>query len=258
MLKILNQKNEEIGSQRDHLTELNQTKNKLFSIIAHDLRAPIGNISVLLDLLTENESDFTKEELVDNLKMLSDSSKATFKLLENLLTWSMAQRGELIFNPLPNDMFKLVQMNIDLYAGNAKSKNIQIVNDLSTDINCTFDYEMINTVLRNLINNAIKFTPEGGNVTISGSIINDQFEVSVRDTGIGMDTKTKNSLFGIELKQNRKDGTMGEKGTGLGLILCKEFITKHNGRIWVESETGAGSTFKFSLPFEHKSLQTTC
>ncbi|MEI6141033.1 MAG: ATP-binding protein [Mariniphaga sp.] len=248
MLKILNQKNEEIGSQRDHLTELNQTKNKLFSIIAHDLRAPIGNISVLLDLLTENESDFTKEELVDNLKMLSDSSKATFKLLENLLTWSMAQRGELIFKPLPNDMFKLVKLNIDLFAANAKSKNILILNELNAEFTCTFDYEMINTVLRNLINNAIKFTQEGGNVTISGTKINDQIEISVKDTGIGMDIKTKNSLFGTELKQNRKDGTMGEKGTGLGLILCKEFIAKHNGRIWVESEIGAGSTFKFSLP----------
>ena len=258
MLKILNQKNEEISLQRDHLDELNQTKNKLFSIIAHDLRGPIGNTSVLLDLLTENEGEFTKEELLENLFLLKDSSKATFKLLENLLTWSLAQRGELIFNPLPNDMFKLVQLNIDLFAVNVKSKNILILNELDIDFICTFDYEMINTVLRNLINNAIKFTHEGGRVTVSGRKINDQIEICVMDSGIGMDIKTKNSLFGTELNQNRKDGTMGEKGTGLGLILCKEFITKHNGRIWVESEIGGGSIFKFSLPSEQTFGQTTC
>ncbi|GEM_PF-5353085 len=248
LLQMVNQKNEEISSQRDHLDELNQTKNKLFSIIAHDLRGPIGNISVLLELLTENGSDFTKEELHENLILLSDSSKATFKLLENLLTWALAQRGELIFDPKPNDLFQLVQLSIDLFATNAQNKKIHILNQLDHDFVFEFDYDMINTVIRNLINNAIKFTEENGQVIVSGTKINNQVEISIQDTGIGMDDKTKRSLFGADLKQNRKDGTIGEKGTGLGLILCKEFIIKHNGRIWVESEIGKGSIFKFSLP----------
>jgi signal transduction histidine kinase len=246
--QLLNQKNEEILVQRDHLDEVNKTKNKLFSIIAHDLRGPVGSTSTFLELLTAQENNFTKQELLENLILIKDSSKATFKLLENLLTWARAQKGEIIFNPLKNNLFKLAQSNIDLFNSNAENKKIQIINEIDPDLIFEFDQEMINTVIRNLINNAIKYTGEEGLITISAKEINDIVEINVKDTGTGIDHDSAELLFITDLKQNRKVGTIGEKGTGLGLILCKEFVWKHQGTIWVESEPGKGSTFKFTLP----------
>ena len=250
--KILNKQNEEIGIQRDHLTELNQTKDKLFSIIAHDLRGPIGSTFTFLELLTANEVDFTKKELVENLNVIKDSSKATFKLLENLLTWSRSQKGEIEFKPTQNNLFKLVQSNIDLFASNAENKKIRISNELDPNISFEFDKEMINTVIRNLINNSIKYTRENGQITISAKEINDCIEISVHDTGIGMNSDAAEVLFLTNNSQNRKDGTRGERGTGLGLLLCKEFVGKHNGKIWAESKPDEGSTFKFTLPCNKK------
>ena len=247
--QILNQKNDEISIQRDHLNELNQTKDKLFSIIAHDLRGPIGNTSSFLEVLTENDGEFTKEQLLENLILLKDSSKATFKLLENLLTWARSQKGEIEFNPVPNDLFKVVQSNIDLFASNAENKKILILNNLDQYLIFDFDSDMINTVVRNLINNAIKYTREAGQITISAKKVDSKIEISVNDTGIGIDSETAKKLFTSDLKPNKKEGTIGEKGTGLGLILCKEFVLKHNGNIWAESELGRGSTFSFTLPY---------
>ena len=253
--KILNKQNEEIGIQRDHLTELNQTKDKLFSIIAHDLRGPIGSTFTFLELLTANEADFTKKELVENLNVIKDSSKATFKLLENLLTWSRSQKGEIEFNPTLNNLFKLVQSNIDLFASNAENKKIRITNMLDPNISFEFDKEMINTVIRNLINNSIKYTRENGQITISAKEINDFIEISVHDTGIGMNSDAAEVLFLTNNSQNRKEGTRGERGTGLGLLLCKEFVGKHNGKIWAESKPDEGSTFKFTLPCNKKEIK---
>jgi len=250
--KLLNQKNKEILIQRDRLDELNQTKNKLFSIIAHDLRGPIGSTSTFLELLTTHESDFTKHELLDNLILIKDSTKATFKLLENLLTWARAQKGEIVFNPQKSNFFILLQANTDLFISNAESKKIHIINEINPDLTFEFDLEMINTVMRNLINNAIKYTDEGGQITISAKELDHTVEISVTDTGTGMDSDTTELLFITDLKRHRKEGTNGEKGTGLGLILSKEFITIHSGTIWAESEPGKGSTFTFILPRNHQ------
>jgi len=250
--KLLNQKNKEILIQRDRLDELNQTKNKLFSIIAHDLRGPIGSTSTFLELLTSHESEFTKQELLDNLILIKDSTKATFKLLENLLTWARAQKGEIVFNPQKSNFYNLVQANTDLFISNAESKKIHIINEINPDLAFEFDEEMINTIMRNLINNAIKYTSEGGQITISAKELGPTVEISVTDTGIGMDSDTTELLFITDLKRNRKEGTNGEKGTGLGLILSKEFITIHAGTIRAESEPGKGSTFKFTLPRRHQ------
>ncbi|MCX6237482.1 MAG: ATP-binding protein [Bacteroidia bacterium] len=249
--KLLNQQNEEISIQRDHLKELNQTKDKLFSIIAHDLRGPIGSTYTFLELLALRESDFTKKELLENLALLKDSSKATFKLLENLLTWARAQRGEIVFNPLQINLFNLVKSNIDLFLSTAENKKIIIANEIDPDLIFEFDQEMINTVIRNLISNAVKYTSADGIVTISAKEIDDSVEINIKDTGIGMDSETAGILFVTNPNRTRKEGTKGEKGTGLGLILCNEFIRKHGGNIWVESKPGKGSTFKFSLPRSH-------
>ncbi len=248
---ILNQKNEEICTQRDRLEEINQTKDKLFSIIAHDLRGPIGNVATFLELLTTDEGEFTKEELLNNLILLKNSSNATFKLLENLLTWSLSQRGEIEFKPSKNDLSKLVQSNIDLFASNAENKKIQIVNTPYEQLIFEFDHDMINTVMRNLINNAIKYTHEKGQITISAIGNHQHVEISVKDSGIGIDTKTAQQLFVTQINLIRKVGTNGEKGTGLGLMLCREFVEKHSGKIWVESKVDIGSTFKFTLPLRH-------
>lgn len=250
--KLLNQKNKEILIQRDRLDELNQTKNKLFSIIAHDLRGPIGSTSTFLELLTSHESEFTKQELLDNLILIKDSTKATFKLLENLLTWARAQKGEIVFNPQKSNFSKLVKANTDLFISNAESKKINIINEINPDLAFEFDEEMINTVMRNLLNNAIKYTSEGGQITISAKELGPTVEINVTDTGIGMDSYTTELLFITDLKRNRKEGTKGERGTGLGLILSKEFVTIHAGTIWAESEPGKGSTFKFILPRSHQ------
>ena len=246
--RILNKQNEEIGIQRDHLTELNLTKDKLFSIIAHDLRGPIGSTFTFLELLIANESDFTKNELVDNINVLKNSSKATYKLLENLLTWLRSQKGEIEFNPTQNNLFNVAQTNIDLFAFNAENKRIKISNEINPTISFGFDKEMINTVIRNLINNAIKYTRENGQISISAKEINDCIEISVHDTGIGMNSEEAEVLFLTVNSQNRKDGTRGEKGTGLGLLICKEFVGIHNGKIWAESKPNKGSTFRFLLP----------
>jgi len=254
--KLLNQKNQEILVQRDHLDELNQTKNKLFSIIAHDLRGPIGSTSTFLELLTTHESEFSKQELLENLILIKDSSNATFKLLENLLTWARAQKGEIEFNPQKNNLFRLVQSNIDLFASNTENKKIQIVNEINPELIFEFDLEMINTVMRNLINNAIKYTNEDGSIKILAHESEDNIVISVEDTGIGMDSDNAELLFITDLKRNRKEGTKGEKGTGLGLILCREFVTKHNGNIWAESELGLGSTFIITLPRSHQKAET--
>lgn len=249
--KLLNQKNEEISTQCDHLDKLNQTKDKLFSIIAHDLRGPIGSTYTFLDLLIMSESDFTKKELLDNLILVKDSSNATFKLLENLLTWARTQRGEIVFNPLKSNLFNLIQSNIDLFASNAESKNIKIVNEIDQDLIFEFDREMINIVIRNLISNAVKYTRKEGLITISTKEIDDEIEISVKDTGIGMNRETSDKLFVADLNRTKKEGTKGEKGTGLGLILCMEFIGKHQGSIMAESEPKIGSTFKITLPRSH-------
>lgn len=248
---LLNQKNQEICTQHDRLEEINQTKDKLFSIIAHDLRGPIGSTSTFLELLTTKEGEFTKEELLNNLILLKKSSNATFKLLENLLTWSLSQRGEIEFKPSKNDLSKLVQSNIDLFASNAENKKIQIVNQPLEQLIFEFDHDMINTVMRNLINNAIKYTHENGQITISATGNHRQVEISVKDSGIGIDDKTAQQLFVAQINLIRKMGTKGETGTGLGLMLCREFVEKHSGKIWVESKAGKGSTFKFTLPMCH-------
>jgi signal transduction histidine kinase len=249
--KILNQKNEEISTQRDRLEEINQTKDKLFSIIAHDLRGPIGSTSAFLEVLTTNENEFTKDELRNNLILLKNSSNATFKLLENLLTWALTQRGEIVFNPSSNDLVRLVQSNVDLFASNAENKKIQIINELDHQLIFEFDHDMINTVMRNLINNAIKYTGENGQITISAKETLNDVEICIKDTGIGMDDTAAQKLFITDRSRIRQEGTKGEKGTGLGLILCKEFVGKHQGKIWVESEQGKGSKFKITLPLSH-------
>jgi signal transduction histidine kinase len=170
-------------------------------------------------------------------------------LLKNLMEWANLQTGKISFNPKQLEFTNIITTVIELLTDLAGQKSITIVRDTDPGITTFADEEMINTVLRNLVSNAIKFTKPGGEITISARVNSDELIVSVGDNGVGMDKKQLNKLFRIEENSSTK-GTQNEEGTGLGLVLCKEFILRHQGKIWVESTLGAGSKFFFTIPQE--------
>ncbi|MFN8135218.1 MAG: HAMP domain-containing sensor histidine kinase [Bacteroidales bacterium] len=179
---------------------------------------------------------------------MKDVSKTTFDLLENLLIWANSQRGSIEFTPKYYNLHKLVEQNISLFTQAARNKEITLVNKVPVSCVGYFDYNMINTVVRNLLNNAIKYTQLHGNVSVSAVVSPPFIDVSVTDDGVGMKQETISNLFKIDTISKSTTGTAGESGTGLGLLLCYEFIKKHAGNIKVESEPGFGSTFSFSIP----------
>lgn len=241
----------ELRQSEQKLRELNATKDKFFSIIAHDLKNPIGAFKNVLELLHENFEDFTKEELIEFIEPLKDSAKQLFSLLENLLLWSRAQTGRMEKRPEIFDLSKLINQNIALLQLLAENKNIELLYDNPYNLEVFADMNMITTVIRNLINNAIKFTPNNGKITISTSKSDGFAIVCVSDTGIGMTQEDQEKLFRIDIHHTSL-GTNQEKGTGLGLIICKEFIESNGGKIWVESTYGIGSKFYFSIPLANK------
>jgi signal transduction histidine kinase len=245
----ISEQNEAISIQRDELALANATKDKFFSIIAHDLRGPIGNLTLFFDVVQENYQDNMDLKLKEFFNTVKSSVQQTYTLLENLLTWAQLQNGTLPFSPAVNSLYSLVDNNINLLLARANEKSIVVLNKLPKDLLLNFDSHMIDTVIRNLLSNAIKFTYPKGIIKICSSIKGNRLEISIIDSGIGMSQSDISRLFKIDVKHKSKEGTEGEKGTGLGLILCKEFIERHQGKIWVESETGKGSAFIFDLPW---------
>lgn len=235
-----------IKESEKQLKELNATKDKLFSIIAHDLRTPFSNIIGLSDLLLENIIDF--EESEKYIKILNKSAKNSLVLLDNLLNWSKSQTGQLNFKPEKIIFSKVISKIISLNKLSAKNKNIIINYISSVEIEVYADENMLKTVLRNLISNAIKFTNVGGNINIYAILKQDYVEITISDDGIGMNEEKIKDLFDISSKTTL--GTANENGSGLGLVLCKEFVMKNKGEIWVESKEGKGSSFKFTLPLK--------
>ncbi len=231
----------------EDLKNISGTKDKFYSIIAHDLRGPMGTLMKLSALLADEFDSFDLEDRNLFLKEIKDSSENIFHLLENLLTWSRTQKGKMDFFPEKLNLQDVIEHVLKTQRLVAANKKILVTSDIPGDIVIIADENMLNTVLRNFIGNSIKFTPEEGFIKISHEKIDGYNKVSVTDSGIGMDEETKNNLFKIEQSQS-SDGTAGEKGTGLGLILCKEFVEKHGGKVWVESEFGKGSTFSFTVP----------
>jgi signal transduction histidine kinase len=243
----IKQRNRELYESEIKLKEALQTKDKFFSIIAHDLRGPIGTLMNTIQFLAENIDELSKEELYELLQLNSKSIKNTFELLENLLTWARSQKGAIEYKPEIIDLKKIVRHTLDILSDIADKKTISIITDIPEDESAFFDKDMITTVIRNLISNSIKFTPVGGSIFISTKKNDNQIEITIRDTGVGISEENLRKLFRID--QNKSTfGTQGEKGTGLGLILCREFVEKNGGEIWVESETGKGSSFIFTLP----------
>ncbi len=237
-----------ICKQNKELLKLNAEKDKFFSIIAHDLRSPLGGFMSLTELMTNESTEFSIEEQKELLFNLFQSAGNIFNLLENLLEWAQMQRGLIPFNPQLLSLNDTVNECIGLVNETARKKSIDITHNIDTNIKLFADSNMIQTVIRNLVSNAIKFTSKGGKINVFAEINEEHLEISIKDSGIGMSPLLLENLFRIDAKNNR-EGTEGELSTGLGLILCKDFIEKHNGSIWAKSEVGIGSTFTFSIPF---------
>jgi signal transduction histidine kinase len=246
--KRLQAANERVQQQNVQLQELNATKDKFFSIISHDLKGPLNSLTSFSGLLINHTDSLSKDEIKMLAKDLDKSLKNLFALLENLLEWSRSQTGNIEFNPESFDLTALLQQNKELLTAQAQNKNIGIQVNTSTPYYVNAHKHSVNTVIRNLLSNAIKFTPAGGTITLEAKENKGQLLVSVKDTGVGMPKEVLQKLFRIDTKHSTK-GTADEKGTGLGLILCKEFIEKNGGTIWVESEVGKGSEFLFTLPY---------
>lgn len=246
---LLKKKNAEISDLNDKLEELNTNKDKFFSIIAHDLKNPLGSLREMSKMLHELDSEFTPEERIELLLSLKKSTHKTYSLLENLLEWSRSQRGVLKFEPIDLDINAVAQNSIDFVKYSAKKKELTLINSIPKDTFVYADLNLLHSVVRNLLTNSIKFSHTNSNVEIG--ILNDSPETSeavffVKDNGVGINTEEQSKLFRIE-DHLSKIGTAGESGTGLGLILCKEFIEKHNGKIWVESEMNLGTTVYFTI-----------
>jgi signal transduction histidine kinase len=247
--KVLQAANETVRSQNVQLTELNATKDKFFSIISHDLKGPLNSLTSFSGLLINHTDSLSKDEIKMLAKDLDKSLKNLFALLENLLEWSRSQTGNIEFRPEPFDLSALLEQNRELLKGQAANKKITLETISKPGIIVNAHKNSINTVVRNLVSNAIKFTPEGGKVSMIAQTEGTQLIVSIKDTGVGMSKDVIAKLFRIDTKHTTK-GTADEKGTGLGLILCKDFVEKNGGRIWVTSEPGKGSTFSFQIAYQ--------
>lgn len=245
--ELLYIKNIELESKNAELNKTNATKDKFFHIIGHDLRSPIAQLIQIAHLLNDDEVKLPKEKYKQVIKALADSSSHSYNLLNDLFNWAQTQTGEIVFTPTTFNLFELIEENIQLNYENARFKNISVVNLVPKSCEVNADMNMLNTIFRNLLSNAIKFTYHNGEIEISSKIVPDGIEVSVRDNGKGISLVDLDKFFKIDTKLSAR-GTDDEKGTGLGLVLCKEFIDYHKGRIWVVSEPEKGSTFTFFLP----------
>lgn len=244
---FLKQINEKLVQSEESLKLLVQTKDKLFSIIAHDLRGPFQALFSVTSEMSRYIDEFDKDEIIEKANMIYNSSNRLLELIDNLLNWSRSQRGTITIEPIKHILFELVDQVIDVLSMQAKTKDIKLVNEIEHDLLVLADKDTISTVFRNLISNAIKFTYSGGKVTISAFKQNNFVTVKVTDTGVGISQENLSKLFRIDENFTTK-GTNKEGGTGLGLIVCNEFVEKNGGTISVESIEGQGTTFTFSLP----------
>lgn len=239
-----------IEEQAEHLASLNATKDRLFSIIAHDLRNPFNTTIGFADLILHNYNRLSPDKIIKYIGFIHTLSVTGSDLLENLLCWSRSQAGSISYNPHKLNLLYLIEDTVNLLMGSAERKSIKIQTNVNKDLEWFVDENMMKTIMRNLLSNAIKFTPENGSILVTAELTDNHVLVSVADTGTGIPESTKELLFKLDYKISTK-GTANESGTGLGLLLCKEFVEKHGGKIWVESEVGKGSTFKFTLPHSH-------
>ena len=251
LLRVQNEKifqaNQKLMDSERSLMHLNATKDKFFSIISHDLKNPFTSLLSLSELMAKDYKELDEEDKHQGISKVYESARRIFQLLENLLTWSRSQSGRLHFSPARLDLNILIKDNVNLLEASANSKGIKIRTQLPEEANSYCDEEMINTVIRNLINNAIKFSPIDSEVKVNLEELDAHWKLSVIDQGIGISETNRQKIFKIE-KKFKTEGTAGEKGTGLGLIICKEFVEKNGGAISIESKVGEGSSFSFTIP----------
>lgn len=243
----LKEKNQKIEQQNEMLSSLNATKDKFFSIISHDLRNPITAVMLLADILKYSADKLSKEELKNKISSILEAVKNLYDLFENLLRWSRSQkrnidlrREKVYLSELINSIFNLLKIN-------AINKHISLVSEISPSLYIIADKNMIETVIRNLVSNAIKFTNIGGEIHVMADVDGDRVIIKVKDNGVGIPPENLPKLFDIQHNVKTK-GTANERGSGLGLILCKEFVERHSGIIKAEINNSEGSTFIISLP----------
>jgi signal transduction histidine kinase len=243
---------EKLTTTNEKLQELNATKNRFFSIIAHDLKSPFNAMIGFSELLISQFDELDISTQKNYISILSQSIQNAYRLLENLLTWARSQMGNISFKPEEENINLLTNEAIKTLSQLAKNKTISLSNKIPVDLFGFVDRNMFTTIIRNLISNAIKFTPKGGVIEVNSQLVNNKnkekyVEISIKDNGIGIAPEIQSKLFN-STESHSTQGTEKEKGTGLGLIICKEFVEKHGGKIWVESEKGKGSKFVFTLP----------
>jgi len=246
------QLNAKLSASEEMLRELNASKDKFFSIIAHDLKGPFQNLIGYSKLLVEDFENLSTEDIRELSINLHNSANNLYRLLENLLQWSRLQRGVIEYNPIEFELSLLAVQNFELIQNRATEKGIELINKVSDDILIFADVNMINTVLRNLLSNALKFTHSGGKIELKAKKLSpDKVQIEVIDRGIGMSEEFAKNVFKIDSYKSTP-GTDNEQGTGLGLILCKDLIEKNKGSISVESKLGEGTKFTIILPSAHK------
>ena len=240
---------EELIRLNEQLKELNTTKDRFFSIIAHDLKSPFQGFLGMTELFAENANSFSAEELAHIGKNMHRSADSLFSLLKNLLEWAQMQKGQISFEPKEIPLDELIAKNIEMLKERSKQKGISVINNTEQNMIVSVDEKMIHSILLNLLFNSIKFTHRDGTITVSAKKSGyEMIEVAVSDTGVGIAADKVEKLFKLGEEVKGKRGTEQEESSGLGLLLCKEFVEKHGGRIWVESEEGKGSTFYFTVP----------
>lgn len=246
---------EAINSQLEELVETGRLKlnealasnARFLTVTAHDLRNPFSTTIGILNLLKENFNDYPKAEIENLINIASNSAVRALKLLETLLEWSITQNSEQSFNPVKINLQELISEEFESFSIPADQKHITLEQHIDAGLRITADLQMVKTIFRNLISNAIKYTYSGGIVSISAIEGKRYVQITVTDNGVGISQKTQKKLFKVE-EYHSTSGTNNEQGTGLGLLFCKEFIGLHGGKIWVESEPGKGSKFIFTLP----------
>jgi PAS domain S-box-containing protein len=238
---------EEIKHKNEELQRVNAEKDKFFSIIAHDLRSPFNGFLGLTQIMAEDLQTLTMDEIQSISEILKDSAMNLFRLLENLLEWARIHQGLIPFEPKLTELKLINNEVMGMLSDWVKNKEIEIVCNIADGLMVYADSNMLQAIIRNLVSNATKFTHKGGQITISARINQDHLvEISTKDNGIGMSNKIVDGLFRLDINTSRK-GTDGEASTGLGLIICKEFVEKNGGNLWVESQEGKGSTFYITI-----------
>lgn len=236
-----------LNAANEELLKANQDKYKFLKILAHDLKNPMFAISGFSDLLIKNFRKYDESTIEKQLGIINTTTKKTYDLLEELLLWTRSQSGKIPFEPRTVQLKKVCDDVLSLLNESAATKQIEIIPEIDAGLELHADVVMLRTILRNLISNAIKFTHENGQIILRAEQQDTDMIITVSDNGIGMSQEVVSRLWQIA-ELYTSPGTKGEKGTGLGLMLCKEFVEKHHGRIWVESEVGKGSDFKIALP----------